>query len=111
MGLTFNNNKRQRIIKGNPREKLHLSTGTPTYWPTDGNIIPDLLDFFVNNGISSTHRHTIKLRLNLGPFPNNSNIKHISNSQTTNTTPAQLKNKLGYLQTNNTRQSKSINKT
>ena len=32
-----------------------LSTGTPTYWPTDGNIIPDLLDFFVTNGISSTY--------------------------------------------------------
>jgi hypothetical protein len=32
-----------------------LSTGTPTYWPTDGNKIPDLLDFFVTNGISSTY--------------------------------------------------------
>jgi hypothetical protein len=32
-----------------------LSTGTPTYWPTDGNKIPDLLDFFVSNGISSTY--------------------------------------------------------
>jgi len=32
-----------------------LSTGTLTYWPTDGNKIPDLLDFFVTNGISSTY--------------------------------------------------------
>jgi len=32
-----------------------LSIGTPTYWPTDGNKIPDLLDFFVTNGISSTY--------------------------------------------------------
>jgi len=32
-----------------------LSTGTPTYWSTDGNKIPDLLDFFVTNGISSTY--------------------------------------------------------
>jgi len=38
------------------------------------------------------HRHTIKLRINLGPFPNNSYIKHISNIQKTNTTLAQLKN-------------------
>jgi hypothetical protein len=30
-----------------------LSTGT--YWPADGNKIPDLLDFFVTNGISSTY--------------------------------------------------------
>ena len=29
-----------------------LSTGRPTYWPTVGNRIPDLLDFFVTNGIS-----------------------------------------------------------
>jgi hypothetical protein len=32
-----------------------LSTRTPTYWPTNGNKIPDLLDFFVTNGISSTY--------------------------------------------------------
>jgi len=54
-GLTFNNTKRQRIFKGNPSEKLFiLSTGTPTYWPTDENKVLDLLDFFVINGISST---------------------------------------------------------
>ena len=52
----FNNN-RQRIIKGYSRKKnyIFLSTGTPTYWPTDENKIPDLLDFFVPNGISSTY--------------------------------------------------------
>jgi len=33
----------------------YLSTGTPTYWPTDGNKIPNLLDFFVTNGISSSY--------------------------------------------------------
>jgi len=33
----------------------YLSTGTPTYWPTDGNKIPDPLDFFVTNGIYSSH--------------------------------------------------------
>jgi hypothetical protein len=32
-----------------------LSTGTPTYWPTDGNKNPDLLDFFVTNGIFSAY--------------------------------------------------------
>lgn len=29
-----------------------LSTGEPTYWPTDANKIPDLLDFFIVSGIS-----------------------------------------------------------
>jgi hypothetical protein len=32
-----------------------ISTGTPTYWPTDENKIPDLLDFFITNGISSNY--------------------------------------------------------
>jgi len=53
MGLTFNNN-RQRIIKGNQvKNYSFLSTGRPTYWPTDENKLQDLLDFFVANGISS----------------------------------------------------------
>jgi len=33
----------------------YLSTGSPTYWPTDANKIPDLLDFFITNGISTTY--------------------------------------------------------
>lgn len=33
----------------------HLSTYTPTYWPTDLNKIPDLLDFFVTNGLSQRY--------------------------------------------------------
>ena len=32
-----------------------LSTGNPTYWPTDPTKQSDLLDFFVTNGISSTY--------------------------------------------------------
>jgi len=32
-----------------------LTTGNPTYWPTDPNKQPDLLDFFVTNGIPSTY--------------------------------------------------------
>jgi hypothetical protein len=30
----------------------HLSSGEPTYWPTDRNKIPDLVDFCVTKGIS-----------------------------------------------------------
>lgn len=39
-------------------QQLHLkylSTGEPTYWPTDLNKIPDLLDFAVTKGISDVH--------------------------------------------------------
>jgi hypothetical protein len=32
-----------------------LSTGSPTYWPTDTNKTPDLLDFFITNGISTNY--------------------------------------------------------
>lgn len=33
----------------------HISTGEPTYWPTDRNKLPDLLDFCVTKGISSNY--------------------------------------------------------
>jgi hypothetical protein len=33
----------------------YLSTSTPTYWPTDSNRTPNLLDFFVINGTSSEY--------------------------------------------------------
>ena len=33
----------------------YLSTGSPTYWPKDANKIPDLLDFFITNGVSTTY--------------------------------------------------------
>lgn len=36
-----------------------LSTGTPTYWPTDPQKVPDLLDFYVTNGINSTYTDVI----------------------------------------------------
>lgn len=32
-----------------------LSTGKPTYWPTDPNKIPDLIDFFVVKNISTNY--------------------------------------------------------
>jgi hypothetical protein len=34
---------------------LAISPGTPTYWSTDANIIADLLDFFITNGISESY--------------------------------------------------------
>lgn len=32
-----------------------MSTGTPTYWPSDPNKISDLLDFFITNDISPAY--------------------------------------------------------
>lgn len=36
----------------NKKHYQTLSSGSPTYWPSDPNKIPDLLDFIVYNGIS-----------------------------------------------------------
>jgi hypothetical protein len=33
----------------------YLSTGSLKYWPTNANKMPDLLDFFITNGISATY--------------------------------------------------------
>jgi hypothetical protein len=33
----------------------HLSSGEPTYWPTDRNKLPDLVDFCITKGISPDH--------------------------------------------------------
>ena len=33
----------------------YLSTGSPTYWPTDANKIEDFLDVFITNGISAKY--------------------------------------------------------
>jgi hypothetical protein len=33
----------------------HLSSGEPTYWPTDGNKLPDLVDFCITKGISPNY--------------------------------------------------------
>jgi hypothetical protein len=38
-----------------PHHIHHLSTGEPTYWPTDSNKQPDLLDFALIKGISHTY--------------------------------------------------------
>lgn len=70
-----------------------VSTGEPTYWPTDINKQPDLIDFAVTKGISElclsarsclelTSDHTpVLLSLNL---PANENIYNITSARKTN---------------------------
>lgn len=36
-----------------------LSTGSPTYWPTDQNKIPDLLDLFITKGLGTSYMNII----------------------------------------------------
>jgi hypothetical protein len=45
--------KGKQLLEAINESKLEiLSTGCPTYWPTDKRKIPDLIDFFVLKGIS-----------------------------------------------------------
>ena len=78
MWFTFNN-KNQRIIKANPKEKLFITIN----WNT--NILAyrrkqnsGSTGFLCNQwNLLNLQRHTIKLTIHLWPFPNNSNIKNI----------------------------------
>lgn len=46
---------RQLLLALQEYKLNQLSTGKPTYWPTDTNKIPDLLDFCVTKGIPTDH--------------------------------------------------------
>lgn len=51
-GSRLTNSKGRELLKAMKANNLqHLSTGEPTYWPTDKNKIPDAIDFCVTKGI------------------------------------------------------------
>ncbi|CAG9559410.1 unnamed protein product [Danaus chrysippus] len=53
-GSRLNNTKGGQLLKA--IQELHcesVSTGKPTYWPTDPDRIPDLIDFFICKNIPS----------------------------------------------------------
>ena len=55
-GSRLNTTRGRELLKAIKNKNLsHLSTGEPTYWPTDMNKIPDLLDFCVTKGISKNY--------------------------------------------------------
>jgi hypothetical protein len=46
--------KGRELLKAMKANNLqHLSTGEPTYWPTDRNRIPDVIDFCITKGIDT----------------------------------------------------------
>jgi hypothetical protein len=52
--------KRRSLLEAMHRQNSnYLSTGEPTYWPSDHNKLPDLLDFFIYKGIA-THYSQIE---------------------------------------------------
>ena len=52
---------RQLLEAVNLSNSTPISTGKPTYWPTDSNRQPDLLDFFVVKGVPSSQLHVDEL--------------------------------------------------
>lgn len=46
---------RQLYLAMENRNLKHISTGEPTYWPSDIKKIPDLLDFYIIKGISKNN--------------------------------------------------------
>ena len=56
MGLSPHNNEGTRVTQSiHENNCCYLSTGTPTYWPTDAQKVPDLLDLFTTNGMSTPY--------------------------------------------------------
>lgn len=95
MGLQADNYKSRNLLRAlTDNHYDHLSTGQPTYWPTDPRKLPDLLDFFVVNGIPTqnclleshydlTSDHTPVI-VNLNSQPINTNISAKLASKHTN---------------------------
>lgn len=55
-GSRLTTTKGRELLKAvNEYGATTLSTGKPTYWPTDPNKIPDLIDFFIIKSISSNY--------------------------------------------------------
>lgn len=57
-GSRLINTKGRELLEACIRSRCEtVSTGRPTYWPTDPNKIPDLIDFFVIKNISLNYLH------------------------------------------------------
>lgn len=55
-GSRLTTTKGRELLKAvNEYGAITLSTGKPTYWPTDPNKIPDLIDFFITKNISQNY--------------------------------------------------------
>ncbi len=53
-GSRLTNSKGRALFSAIEEKKLsYLSTGEPTYWPTDPNKIPNLINFFITKGIDN----------------------------------------------------------
>lgn len=59
-GSRLTSPKGKQLSQSMQANKLdHLSSGHPTYWPTDRRKIPDLIDFCVTKGIQRVHANCV----------------------------------------------------
>ncbi|MXP61690.1 reverse transcriptase family protein [Pantoea sp. Taur] len=58
---TTNSRGRTLLSALNFRNSSIISPGTPTYWPTDPNRNPDLLDFFIHSGLNPLNHSIVRL--------------------------------------------------
>lgn len=55
-GSRLNTTRGRELLKAIARDNLnHKSTGEPTYWPTDRNKIPDLIDLCITKGVGTNY--------------------------------------------------------
>jgi hypothetical protein len=84
-----------------------LPSGTPTYWPTDSNKAPDLLDFFIINGISSDIEVEPSYDLSSDHSPVIATVCSYAIHRTPRSKLHNQKNKLGRIQDDTSRRNKS----
>jgi endonuclease/exonuclease/phosphatase family metal-dependent hydrolase len=57
-GARLITSKGRKLLEAMNRQNCdYLSTVEPTYWPSDYNKLPDLLDFFMYKGITTRYIH------------------------------------------------------
>lgn len=55
-GSRLTNPKGKKLYQAARNHKCQFfSSGSPTYWPSDSEKVPDLIDFFITKGISKNH--------------------------------------------------------
>jgi hypothetical protein len=88
------------------KQLVILSTGEPTYWPTDINKTPDLLDFFIFKGLPHNSLDTkpnLEIVSDHIPIITTISTHIITRKKKKNTKTAQQPNKIGSIQNSNRR--------
>jgi hypothetical protein len=99
-GLTTTKGRELHKVMTNNNLK-HLSTRQHTYWPSDSNKIPDLVDFCVTKGtdIKKIHRRVVP-RTHARSYANIDNYVHSHTRKTKETVLIQQTHRLGLFSGN-----------